>query len=171
VESVPFLVREPASGLSKEPVDPLVSFVVPCYEMAHLLPECIKSILAQTYQDFEILIMDNCSPDSTPEVAGSFNDARVRHIRNETNIGHLRNFNKGITLSRGKYVWLVSADDLLRSPRVLGHYVDLMERSPKVGYAFCRAIELRSGKGHRAMGRLRRRGPDLGWPDLSDATD
>ena len=84
-------------------MDPIVSFVVPCYRLAHLLPECISSILAQTYQDFEILIMDNCSPDNTPEVARSFDDPRVKHIRNEVNLGHLRNFNKGIATSRGKY--------------------------------------------------------------------
>ncbi len=89
---------------------PIVSFVVPCYKLAHLLPECVNSILAQTYEDFEILIMDNCSPDNTPEVAASFNDPRVQHIRNETNLGHVRNFNKGITRARGKYVWLVSTD-------------------------------------------------------------
>ncbi len=127
-------------------MDPLVSFVVPCYKLAHLLPECVNSILAQTYRDFEILIMDNCSPDNTPEVAGSFNDPRVKHIRNEANLGHICNFNKGITLSRGKYVWLISADDLLRSRHVLERFVDLMERNPCVGYVFCRAVALRDGK-------------------------
>jgi glycosyltransferase involved in cell wall biosynthesis len=127
-------------------VDPLVSFVVPCYKFAHLLPQCINSILAQTYEDFEILIMDNCSPDNTPEVARSFNDPRVKHIRNEVNMGHVRNFNKGITLSLGKYVWLIAADDWLRSPDVLGRYIDLMERNPGVGYVFCRAIEVQGSK-------------------------
>jgi glycosyltransferase involved in cell wall biosynthesis len=124
----------------------LVSFVVPCYNLAHLLSECIDSILAQSYVDFEILIMDNCSPDNTPEVARSFGDPRVRHVRNEVNLGHLRNFNKGITMSRGKYVWLISADDALRSPHVLARFVDLMERNPDVGYTFCRAMELQGGR-------------------------
>jgi glycosyltransferase involved in cell wall biosynthesis len=127
-------------------MDPLVSFVVPCYQLAHMLPECVNSILAQTYKNFELLIMDNCSPDNTPEVAQSFHDLRVKHIRNEVNLGHLRNFNKGITLSRGKYVWLVSADDLLRTPHVLARFVDLMERNPDVGYTFCRAVELQGGR-------------------------
>jgi len=90
--------------------------------------------------------MDNCSPDNTPEVAASFNDPRVKHIRNEVNLGHVRNFNKGITMSRGKYVWLVSPDDWLRSPNVLARYVDLMERNPGVGYVFCRAVEVQGSK-------------------------
>ncbi len=122
--------------------EPLVSFVVPCYKFAHLLPECIKSILAQTYQNFEVLVMDNCSPDNTPEVAQSFRDPRLKYIRNESNIGHLRNFNKGITMSRGKYVLLVHADDFLVSSHMLERYVDLMERNFQVGYVFSRAVDL-----------------------------
>jgi len=125
---------------------PIVSFVVPCYKLADLLPECVNSILAQTYEDFEILIMDNCSPDNTPEVAASFNDPRVQHIRNETNLGHVRNFNKGITMARGKYVWLVSPDDWLRGRDVLRRYVEMMEQNPGVGYVFCRAIEVQGSK-------------------------
>lgn len=117
-------------------MDPLVSFVVPCYNLAHFLPDCLNSILAQTYPDFEVLVMDNCSPDNTPEVVQSFHDPRVRHVRNETNIGHTRNFNKGITMARGKYVWLVCADDFLISPHALSRYVDVMERNPQVGYVF-----------------------------------
>jgi glycosyltransferase involved in cell wall biosynthesis len=127
-------------------MNPLVSFVVPCYKLAHLLPECINSILKQTYQNYEILIMDNCSPDKTPEVAASFGDPRVKHIRNETNLGHVRNFNKGITMARGKYVWLVSADDWLRSPEVLRRYVELMEQNPGVGYVFCRPMEVQGSE-------------------------
>jgi glycosyltransferase involved in cell wall biosynthesis len=125
---------------------PLVSIIVPCYKFAHLLPQCVNSVLRQTYQDYEILIMDNCSPDNTPEIARSFRDFRVRHIRNEENIGHIRNFNKGISVARGKYVWLLSADDSLRSAHVLERYVNLMERNPRVGYVFCRAIELRNNE-------------------------
>jgi glycosyltransferase involved in cell wall biosynthesis len=121
---------------------PLVSVVVPCYKFGHLLPECVSSILAQTYQNFEVLIMDNCSPDNTPEVAQSFGDPRLRYIRNESNIGHLRNFNKGITMSRGKYVLLVHADDFLVNSRLLERFVGVMERNPQVGYVFSRAVEL-----------------------------
>ena len=50
---------------------PLVSFVVPCYKLAHLLRECVDSILGQTYQHIEVLIMDDCSPDDTPAVAAA----------------------------------------------------------------------------------------------------
>ncbi len=122
--------------------NPSVSFVVPCYNLAYLLPECITSILSQTYSDFEVLIMDDCSPDNTPEVAGSFKDSRVRHIRNNPNLGHLRNYNKGIELSRGKYVWLISADDYLRRPYILQRYVEVMTKNANVGYSFCPAVSV-----------------------------
>jgi glycosyltransferase involved in cell wall biosynthesis len=131
--------------------NPLVTIIIPCYRLAYFLSQCVSSVLNQTYQDYEILIMDNCSPDNTPEIAASFKDGRVKHIRNEENIGHIRNFNKGISIARGKYIWLLSADDALRSSRVLERYVDLMERNPRVGYVFCRAVEWRGAKEGRIV--------------------
>lgn len=125
--------------------NPTVSFVVPCYKLGHLLSECLGSILFQTYRDFEVLIMDDCSPDNTPEIARSFQDPRVQHVRNEQNLGHLRNYNKGIIRSRGKYVWLISADDRLRRPYVLERYVRLMNNYPDVGYVCCPGIGLVAG--------------------------
>lgn len=125
---------------------PKVSFIVPCYNLAHLLPECITSILEQSYNDFEILIMDDCSPDNTTEKASRFHDDRIVYIRNKTNLGHLRNYNKGIKLSRGKYIWLISADDRLRRPYVLEKYVNFMEEHPEVGYVFCPGIKLEDNK-------------------------
>ena len=127
-------------------MNPTVSFVVPCYKLAHLLGECIASILSQTYTDFEILVMDDCSPDNTAAVAASFQDPRVRYIRNATNLKHLQNYNKGIGLARGKYIWLISADDCLRRPYALERYVRLLEEHPNVGYAFCSAVGLFNGE-------------------------
>lgn len=126
--------------------NPLVSFIVPCYKLGHLLAECVNSILAQTFRDFEILIMDDCSPDNTPEVARSFSDSRVIHVRNEPNLGHLRNYNKGIRMARGKYIWLISADDRLRSHSVLERYAGVMEQNPNVGYSFCAGCALDGNK-------------------------
>jgi glycosyltransferase involved in cell wall biosynthesis len=116
---------------------PKVTFIVPCYKLAHLLPECVNSILAQTFTDFEILVMDDCSPDHTADVARSFGDPRVKHVRNDPNLGHARNYNKGLSLAAGRYVWLISADDVLRTTTVLERYVDVLDRHPKVGFAFC----------------------------------
>jgi glycosyltransferase involved in cell wall biosynthesis len=131
-----------------ERMSPAVSFIVPCYKLAHMLEQCVRSILDQTYTDFEILVLDDCSPDDTPAVANSFNDPRVIHIRHEQNLGHLRNYNVGIQRCRGRYIWLISADDVLRSAKILERYVDVLDRNPRVGFAFCPGLALRdSGEG------------------------
>lgn len=124
---------------------PTVSFIVLCYRLAHLLPECINSILSQSYKDIEVLIMDDCSPDNTAEVAKTFVDPRVKYVRNERNLGVLRNENEGVRLSRGKYVWIISADDYLRKPYIVERYVELMEKHPRVGYAICSGVGVRNG--------------------------
>jgi glycosyltransferase involved in cell wall biosynthesis len=132
--------------------NPTVSFIVPCYRLSHLLPECLNSIFSQTYRDFEVLIMDDCSPDNTSEVVSKFQDQRLRYVRNDQNLGHLRNFNKGIEMSRGRYAWIISADDYLRRPYILKRYVDLLERHPQVGYTFCPGFGVESGIETQIMG-------------------
>src|SRR5262245_47148801 len=127
-------------------MDPKVSFVVPCYKLAHFLGDCVSFILAQTCEDFEVIIMDDCSPDNTPQVAAEFKDPRVIYIRNEPNLGNVRNYNKGIEMARGRYIWLISADDCLRSPNVLQRYVELLDNNPEVGFVFCPVMSLQDGK-------------------------
>jgi glycosyltransferase involved in cell wall biosynthesis len=122
-------------------MDPLVSIVVPCYNYGHFLPKCIDSLLAQTYENVEILAIDNCSTDNTREVIGSYHDARLTYIRNESNIGCIPNFNKGVSLSRGKYIMVVPADDYFVKPNLLGRFVELMERHSEVGYVFCPVVD------------------------------
>jgi glycosyltransferase involved in cell wall biosynthesis len=123
-------------------MNPRVTFLVPCYKLAHLLGDCVNSILMQSYRDFEVLIMDDCSPDHTPEVAATFRDPRVRYVRNPVNLGHLKNYNEGIRLARGHYLWLVSADDRLRLPYVLERFVALLDQHRDVGMAFCPGVNL-----------------------------
>ena len=124
---------------------PKVSFVVPCYNLAHLLRECLESILTQTYSDLEVLVLDDCSPDDTAEVVSSLPDPRIKYVRNEPNLGHLRNYNKGIALARGDFIWLISPDDYLRKPYALERYVNVMEQNPHLGYVLCPAIKVENG--------------------------
>jgi glycosyltransferase involved in cell wall biosynthesis len=124
---------------------PLVTFIVPCYNLAHYLVECVDSILAQSFADFEVLIMDDCSPDDTPQVAASITDRRVRHVRHEANVGHLRNYNIGIELAKGKYIWVISADDRLRGNQILERYTTVLEGDDDVAFAFCTGLTMSSG--------------------------
>ena len=119
-----------------------VSFVIPCYNLAVYIGECIESILNQTYSDWELLVLDDCSPDNTSERVKQYRDRRIRYIRNEENLGHLRNYNKGIAAATGEYVWLISADDCLAERAALERYVRLMTEHPRVAYIFCPAVRL-----------------------------
>ena len=121
---------------------PRVSFLVPCYKQAHLLTECVNSILAQSYGDFEILIMDDCSPDRTADIAIRFPDPRIRYVRSPINLGRLKSYNEGLRRAHGEYVWLISAADRLRRPYVLQRFVDLMDRHPSVGLVFCPGVTI-----------------------------
>ena len=135
-----------ATGVEVAPARPKVSIVVPCYRLGHFLRGCVESILAQTYRNFEVLIMDDCSPDDTMCVAPSFDGLRDRYVRNESTLRHCVNFDKGIRLTRGEYVWVISADDCLRRLYVLERYVAVMDGQPAVGYACCAAMELEDGR-------------------------
>jgi len=96
--------------------------------------------------------MDDCSPDDTPQVATSFKDSRIIHIRNESNLGHLKNYNKGISWAKGKYVWLISADDFLRCSSIVERYIEVMEGHPQVGYIFCPAVRFQDGRETEVVG-------------------
>ena len=109
----------------------LVSFVVPCYRLAHYLAECVGSILSQTYPHIEIIVLDDQSPDDTEAVARGImvahSDRRISYIRNPENLGNIRNYNKGIGLASGKYVWILTPDDRLRNPHLIERYVAVLE--------------------------------------------
>jgi glycosyltransferase involved in cell wall biosynthesis len=96
-------------------MNPTVSICVPVYNMAGYLPQAIDSALAQTYTDFELLIVDNASTDRTYDAAMEYarKDARVRAVRNDRNIGANPNFNKCFDLARGTWLKFLCADDWL----------------------------------------------------------
>jgi glycosyltransferase involved in cell wall biosynthesis len=122
---------------------PLVSFVIPCYRLVKFLPECIESIIAQSYNTLEIIILDDQSPDETPAVSRTLISenphADIFYIRNQQNLGNIKNYNKGIAIARGSYVWILSPDDRLRSRYIVERYVRVMESNEHVGYTLCPA--------------------------------
>ena len=63
----------------------LISVIIPVYNVEEYLRECIDSVLNQTYQNWELLIVDDCSTDKTDEIVASFNDGRIRYFKNEKN--------------------------------------------------------------------------------------
>lgn len=108
-----------SDSVSANPADPpLVSVVLPTYNRAPILGHAIRSVLDQTCRDFELIVVDDKSKDHTGDVVGSFDDARIRYVRNEENLKLPRGLNKGFSLSRGRFLTWTS-DDNLYAPNAL----------------------------------------------------
>ena len=108
---------------------PKVSVIIATYNRAALLPRAVNSILAQTYQDFELLIVDDGSTDDTPQVIGGFSDPRVRPLRHEANRGLSASRNTGIGEARGEYLAFLDDDDEF-TPTSLADKLAALEAAP-----------------------------------------
>lgn len=119
---------------------PVLTFLIPCFNYARYLPECVASIQAQSYTDWELLILDDASTDETPALAQELanQDNRIQYHRHPQNIGHLANYNEGIERAQGELIWLISADDCLAHPNVVEEFVNQFQANPKLGFAFSR---------------------------------
>jgi Glycosyltransferases involved in cell wall biogenesis len=113
----------------------LISVIIPTYNRAEMLREAIESVLSQTYENFELLILDNCSPDHTPDVVASFNDARIKYLRHQCNIGAIANWAYGVHWAQGKYLSILGDDDKYK-PEFLSRRVQAMTMAPNVVAAF-----------------------------------
>lgn len=112
---------------------PKVSVIIPTYNRVNLLHSAITSVLNQTFQDFEILVIDDGSQDNTQEVVGNFHDTRVHYIRHKKNKGEAEARNTGIINSHAEYIAFLDDDDEWM-PEKLRLQVDLFENSePRVG--------------------------------------
>ena len=116
----------------KKDCSPKVSVLMPVYNGAAYLSEAIQSILAQTFTDFEFLIIDDGSSDNSYNVAASFSDARIRLIRNSKNLGLVASLNRGLELACGEYIARMDADDI-SLPERLSLQVAFMDMHPDVG--------------------------------------
>ncbi|MGI9328390.1 MAG: glycosyltransferase family 2 protein [Pseudomonadales bacterium] len=112
---------------------PKVSIGVPIFNGANYLQEALDSLLAQTYEDFEILICDNASTDSTGDICKKYvaQDHRISYHRNEQNIGPDLNFTRIVDLARGEYFKWAAHDDLLE-PTFLQKCVAALDADPEV---------------------------------------
>ena len=92
---------------------PRVTVFIPTYNRAGLLPEAIKSVLGQTYDDFKLVVSDNASDDSTPEIVASFDDPRLEYVRQPENLGLLGNHNWFLQRIETDYALILPDDDLV----------------------------------------------------------
>jgi len=125
---------------------PTVSVGLPVYNGETYLEEAIDSILAQTYDDFELVVSDNASTDRTREIVLDYRerDPRVRAVFHETNRGPMKNFNGVVPLSRGRYFKWAADDDVL-APTFLERCVPILEEDPDVVLAHGRTVIIDEG--------------------------
>jgi glycosyltransferase involved in cell wall biosynthesis len=116
---------------------PKVSICIPTYNYARFLPEAIDSVLTQTFSDSEILIIDDCSHDNTPEIVSEYagRDKRIRVKVNPVNVGMVNNWNLCLTEARGEYIKFVFGDDLLSSCDSLQKMVSVLDADPGISLA------------------------------------
>lgn len=105
---------------------------MPTYNVATYVKEAIKSVLRQTYTDFELLVIDDCSKDNTLEVVRSIGDPRIRIEQNEHNLGLADNLNRGLSLITTEYVARMDGDDIAE-PFWLEKEVAVLDANPEIG--------------------------------------
>ena len=112
---------------------PMVSVVMPAYNVERYVEEAIQSILDQTFRDFEFIIIDDGSTDGTGDIIDrhAAADPRIVYVQNQSNLGQTKSMNKGIELARGKYICRMDADDISYPDR-FEKQLAFMEENPDV---------------------------------------
>ena len=121
------------------------SFILPAYK-GRYLKESISSILKQDYTDFELIVVDDCSPDPILQMVLEFNDERITYYRNEQNIGGkdlVAQWNHCLEYAKGDYVILATDDDLYES-NFLSSFVPLIKKYPDVNLFRARILQVDS---------------------------
>lgn len=118
----------------------LFSILIPAYKKC-FLKECIESVLRQTYVDYEVIILDDKSPEDLQSVINSFTDTRIRLFQNEKNVGAVNlvdNWNKCLSVAQGEYVLCIGDDDKLM-PNCLEEYAKAIDEHPDSSVFHCRS--------------------------------
>lgn len=116
---------------------PLVSVILPTYNRAHLIAESILSVLAQTYKNFELIVVDDGSTDNTDAVIAQFSDSRIRYIQ-QPNRGRSNARNHALSLARGELITFLDSDDLYL-PEKIACQVEYLQSHPGTGMAYTSA--------------------------------
>jgi glycosyltransferase involved in cell wall biosynthesis len=110
---------------------PKISVLMPVWNGEKYLREAIESILNQTFADFEFIIIDDGSTDSSDAIIKSFSDPRIIYIKNEANLKLAASLNRGLKMAQGKYLSRMDGDDIARPERLQAQF-DFMEKHPDI---------------------------------------
>jgi glycosyltransferase involved in cell wall biosynthesis len=120
---------------------PVVSVIIPTYNRESYIIEAIESVLNQTFDDLEIIIIDDGSTDNTPSIVKRIHDSRIRYFYLKHNNGVAAALNYGIKNSKGKYISRLDSDDIFL-PEKIGSQVEVLENNPDIGLVYTRAYNI-----------------------------
>ena len=120
---------------------PKVSVIIPTYNGADFLGDAIQSVLGQTYPNFELIVVNDASPDHTTEVVKQFDDSRLKYIIHEKNKGVGQARHTGFQASSGEIIALLDQDDYFHPEKLRAH-VMFLESNPEIGFAYNARFEL-----------------------------
>ena len=109
----------------------MISVILSTYNDEKTIFECINSILNQTYQNFELIIINDCSKDGTKKIIQSFSDKRIVYLENDKNIGRSISRNKGIARAKGEFIAIIDGDDIA-APFRLDVQLKYLKNNPKI---------------------------------------
>lgn len=115
---------------------PTVSILMPIYKTAPYLKEAVDSILAQTYTDFELIALNDCSPDNAEEILDLYYDPRIVRYRGEQNVGLANVLNTGMAMARGQFIARMDSDDI-SLPQRLEIQMQYLEQHPEIDLCSC----------------------------------
>jgi glycosyltransferase involved in cell wall biosynthesis len=110
----------------------LVSVLMPVYNAEVYLRDAMSSVFAQTFRDFELIVVDDGSTDSTASILEACGDSRLRVLRNQGNLGVIASLNRGLEWARGEFIARMDADDFCY-PNRLAVQIEFMKRRPEIG--------------------------------------
>ena len=118
-----------------ELVHPVISVCIPVFNGEKHIRESVESVLAQTEESFELLVVDNCSTDRTAEILTEYDDPRLKTFKNDRNLGLFGNFNRCIELAGGEYIVILPHDDLML-PALLETFSRALTSDREIGLAY-----------------------------------
>ena len=115
----------------EEVIAPKISVIMPVYNCEAYVKEAINSILNQTFSDFELIIIDDCSTDSTLSIVKSYEDSRIKIVEKEQNTGYTNSLNNAILIAKGKYIARMDGDDI-SMPERFEQQLQFLENNPEI---------------------------------------
>ena len=124
---------------------PKISVIMPAYNAEKFIKEAIDSILGQSFDDFELIIINDCSKDGTEDIILSYEDRRIVYVKNERNMGVAATLNRGLDMAIGEYIARMDADDISLENR-FEIQLSYMEKHPECGICGCNLLLFGQGK-------------------------